>query len=96
MFSISDSVSKPEDDAKVHLRWEAVNEQDETSPSEPWRVLVIARKAIMPFEPLVRAGPRDEHCLLHQVQGFAKRDFMKNHFVTKLKARVAKDSGFGS
>jgi hypothetical protein len=79
-------VSKPDDDANVHLRWEAVNEQDETGPCESWRVLVIASKAIMPFEPLVRAAPRDEQYLLHQALGFAKRGFMKSTLVTKLKA----------
>ena len=50
-------VSKPDNDANVHLRWEAVNEQDETGPCESWSVLVIASKAIMHFEPLVRAAP---------------------------------------
>jgi hypothetical protein len=79
-------VSKPDDDANVHLRWEAVNEQDETGPCESWRVLVIASKAIMPFEPLVRATPRDEQYLLHQALGFAKRGFMKSTLVTKLTA----------
>ncbi len=79
-------VSEPDDDANVHLRWEAVNEQNETGPCELWRVLVIVRKAIMPFEPLVRAAPRDEQYLLHQSLGFAKRDFMKSTLVTKSKA----------
>jgi hypothetical protein len=79
-------VSKPDDDANVHLRWEAVNEQDETGPCESWRVLVIASKAIMPFEPLVRAAPRNEQYLLHRALGFAKRGFMKSTLVTKLKA----------
>jgi hypothetical protein len=78
-------VSEPHDDANVHLRWEAVNEQNETGPCESWRVLVIARKAIMPFEPLVRAAPRDEQYLLHQSLGFAKRGFMKSTLVTKSK-----------
>jgi hypothetical protein len=53
-------VPKPDDDGNVGLHWEAVNEQDETGPCESWRVLVIASKAIMPFEPLVRAAPRNE------------------------------------
>jgi hypothetical protein len=53
-------VLEPDNDANVHLRWEAVNEQNEIGPCKSWRVLVIARKAIMPFEPLVRAAPRDE------------------------------------
>ncbi|KAH6700678.1 hypothetical protein BKA61DRAFT_620970 [Leptodontidium sp. MPI-SDFR-AT-0119] len=79
-------VSKPGGDANVHLRWEAVNEQDETGPCESWRVLVIASKAIMPFEPLVRAAPRNEQYLLHQRLGFANRGFMKSALVTKLKA----------
>ncbi len=78
-------VSKPDDDANVHLRWEAVNEQNETGPCESWRVLVIARKAIMPFQPLVRTAPRNEQYLLHQGLGFAKRGFMKSTLVTKLK-----------
>jgi hypothetical protein len=76
-------VSEPDDDANIHLRWEAVNEQNETGPCELWRVLVIVRKAIMPFEPLVRAAPRDGQYLLHQSLGFAKRDFMKSTLVTK-------------
>ncbi|CZR52927.1 uncharacterized protein PAC_02805 [Phialocephala subalpina] len=60
--------------------------RDETGPCESWRVLVIASKAIMPFEPLVRAAPRNEQYLLHQALGFAKRGFMKSTLVTKLKA----------
>ncbi|KFY84655.1 hypothetical protein V500_09125 [Pseudogymnoascus sp. VKM F-4518 (FW-2643)] len=79
-------VSKPDDDANVHLRWEAVIEQNETGPCESWRVLVIASKAIKPFEPLVRAAPRNEQYLLHQALEFAKRGFMKRTSVTKLKA----------
>ena len=58
-------VSKPDDDANIYLRWEAVNEQNEIGPYESWRVLVIASKAIMPFQPFVRAAPRDEQYLLY-------------------------------
>jgi hypothetical protein len=79
-------VSKPDDDGNVGLHWEAVNEQDETGPCESWRVLVITSKAIMSFEPLVRAAPRNEQYLLHQALGFTKRGFMKSTLVTKLKA----------
>jgi hypothetical protein len=81
-------VSKPDNNANVHLHWEAVNEQDKTGPCDSWRVLVIASKTIMPFEPLVRAAPRNEQYLLHQAQGFAKRGFMKSSFMTKLTAQT--------
>lgn len=66
-------VSKHNADANVHLRWEAVNEQNETGSCESWRVLVIASKAIMPFEPLVRVTPGNEPYLLLQALGFAQR-----------------------
>ena len=79
-------VSKPNGDANVYLHWEAVNEQDEKGSCESWRVLVIASKAIMPFEPLVRAAPRNNQYILHQASGFAKRGFMKSTLVTKSKA----------
>ena len=76
-------VSKPNGDANVYLHWEAVNEQDEKGSCESWRVLVIASKAIIPFQPLIRAAPRDEQYLLHQALGFAKRGFMKSTLVIK-------------
>lgn len=75
-------VSKPNADANVYLHWEAVNEQDEMGSCESWRVLVIAGKPIMPFEPLVRTTSRNEQYLLHQRLVFANRGFMKSSSVT--------------
>jgi hypothetical protein len=79
-------VSKPNTNANVYLHWEAVNKQDEMGSCESWRVLVIASKAIMPFEPLVRTAPRGDQYLLYKALGFAKRGFMKSTLVTKSKA----------
>jgi len=44
----------------VHLEWEGVNENVETGPCESWRVLVLAIRKIMPFEPLIRAAPSEK------------------------------------
>lgn len=60
-------VSKPDDDANVYLRWEAANEQNETGPCQSWKVLAIARTAILPFEPPVRAAPRNEQWGLYDM-----------------------------
>jgi hypothetical protein len=46
--------------ANVHLAWEGVNENVESGPCESWRVLVLATRKIMPFEPLIRAASSEE------------------------------------
>jgi hypothetical protein len=79
-------VSKPDGDANVRLEWEPVNEMDEKGPCVSWRVLVFATKAIMPFEPLIRAAPRKQQFLLHQASEYAKRGFTKRQLIPQLKA----------
>ncbi|KAH8751818.1 hypothetical protein BGZ57DRAFT_913151 [Hyaloscypha finlandica] len=79
-------VSKPDGDANVCLEWEPVNEMDEKGPCVSWRVLVFATKAIMPFEPLIRAAPRKQQFLLHQASEYAKRGFTKRQLIPQLKA----------
>ena len=46
-------VAKPGGDSNVRLEWEAVNEMDKMGPCVSWRVLVLATREIMPFEPLI-------------------------------------------
>lgn len=79
-------VAMPNGDANVDLHWLAVNKQDETGPCYSWTVEVRATKDIMPFEPLVRVAPQEEHYHLHQSLLFAKRGFMKTASVTNLQA----------
>jgi hypothetical protein len=59
----------------VRLVWEAVNEQDKSGPCESWRVLVLATRPIMPFEPLIRAALHIDQFHLHQNSDHAKRGF---------------------
>jgi hypothetical protein len=53
-------VAQPGGTANVYLYWEGVNENVETGPCESWRVLVLAIRKIMPFEPLIRAAPSEK------------------------------------
>ncbi|TVY45312.1 hypothetical protein LSUB1_G000953 [Lachnellula subtilissima] len=63
--------------ANVHLEWEGVSENIETGPCESWRVLVLAIRKIMPFEPLIRAAPSEEQFALHQSIDYARRGFLE-------------------
>jgi hypothetical protein len=63
--------------ANVHLEWEGVNENVEIGPSESWRVLVLAIRKIMPFEPLIRAAPSEKQFALHQSIDYARRGFLE-------------------
>jgi len=63
--------------ANVCLEWEGVNENVETGPCESFRVLVLAIRKIMPFEPLIRAAPSEEQFALHQSIDYARRGFLE-------------------
>jgi hypothetical protein len=63
--------------ANVHLEWEGVNENVEAGPCESWRVLVLAIRKIMPFEPLIRAAPSEKQFALHQSIDYARRGFLE-------------------
>jgi hypothetical protein len=62
--------------ANVHLEWEGVNENVETGPCKSWRVLVLAIRKIMPFEPLIRAAASEKQFALHQSIDYARRGFL--------------------
>ena len=62
--------------ANVHLTWEGVNEDVENGACETWRVLVVAIRKIIPFEPLVRAASSEEQFALHQSLEYARRGFL--------------------
>jgi hypothetical protein len=64
-------------EANVHLAWEGVNENVESGPCESWRVLVLASRKIVPFEPLIRAASSEEQFGLHQSSDCARRGFLE-------------------
>lgn len=66
--------------ANVHLAWEGVNENVESGPCESWRVLVLATRKIMPFEPLIRAASSEAQFALHQSPDYTGRGFLKETF----------------
>jgi hypothetical protein len=70
-------VDRPGGEANVHLAWESVNENVESGPCETWRVLVVAIRKIMPFEPLIRAASSKEQFALHQSVDYARRGFLE-------------------
>jgi hypothetical protein len=70
-------VARPGCEANVHLAWEGVNENVESGPCESWRVLVLATREIMPFEPLIRAAASDEQLALHQSLDYPTRGFLE-------------------
>jgi hypothetical protein len=47
-------VGKADEKAKVCLTWEQVNEVKGEKSCQYWRVLVIATRAILPFDKLIR------------------------------------------
>ena len=51
-------VAENDQSANVDLIWEAVDGQDGIGQCETWRVMVLAKKDIMPFEQLVRLAYR--------------------------------------
>ena len=63
--------------ANVCLEWEGVNENVEAGPCKSWRVLVLAIRKIMPFEPLIRAAPSEKQFALHQSIDYARRGFLE-------------------
>jgi hypothetical protein len=71
--------------ANVYLDWEGVNENVETGPCESWRVLVLAIRKIMPFEPLIRAAPSEKQFALHQSINYARttRDCPTKHAISQ-------------
>jgi hypothetical protein len=70
-------VAPPGGEANVHLAWEGVNENVESGPCESWRVLVLASRKIVPFEPLIRAASSEEQFGLHQSSDCARRGFLE-------------------
>jgi hypothetical protein len=70
-------VTRPGGEANVHLAWEGVNEDVESGPCKSWRVLVLAIRKIMPFEPLIRAAFLEEQFALHQSRDYARRGFLE-------------------
>ena len=60
-------------EANVLLAWEGVNEDVEIGPCEHWKVLVVATRKIMSFEPLIRAASLEEQFALHQSLDYARR-----------------------
>jgi hypothetical protein len=70
-------VAQPGGKANVHLAWEGVNENAEVGPCESWRVLALAIRKIMPFEPLIRAAPSEKQFALHQSLDYARRGFLE-------------------
>ena len=73
-------VARPGGEANVHLAWEGVNEDVESGPCESWRVLVLAIRKIMPFEPLIRTASSEEQFTLHQSLDFARKGFLEETF----------------
>jgi hypothetical protein len=57
-------VARPGGEANVCLAW------------EHWRVLVVATRKIIPFEPLIRAASSEEQFALHQSLDYARRGFL--------------------
>jgi hypothetical protein len=47
-------------ETNVCLAWEGVNEDVESGPCEHWRVLIVAIRKIMPFEPLIHVTSSEE------------------------------------
>ncbi|KAL5347680.1 hypothetical protein ACLOAV_007089 [Pseudogymnoascus australis] len=70
-------VAQPGGAANVYLTWEGVNEDVEGGPCEIWRVLVVAIRKIIPFEPLVRVASSEEQFALHQSPEYARRGFLE-------------------
>jgi hypothetical protein len=70
-------VARPGGEANVRLAWEGVNENVESGPCEHWRVLLVAIRKIMPFEPLIRAASSEEQFALHQSLDYARRGFLE-------------------
>ncbi|KAL5312953.1 hypothetical protein ACEPPN_019379 [Leptodophora sp. 'Broadleaf-Isolate-01'] len=69
-------VSLLTEEANVHLTWEGVNEALESGPCDSWRVLVLASRNIVPFEPLVRAATSMEQFAIHRSSDDARRGFL--------------------
>ena len=63
--------------ANVRLEWQAVNEQDETGRCDSWRVMALATRPIVAFEPLVRVASSREQFALHQSRHYAERGFLE-------------------
>ncbi|ELR10082.1 hypothetical protein GMDG_04482 [Pseudogymnoascus destructans 20631-21] len=70
-------VAQPGGAANVYLTWEGVNEAVEGGPCEIWRVLVVAIRKIIPFEPLVRVASSEEQFALHQSPEYARRGVLE-------------------
>ncbi len=69
-------VVQPGGEANVRLAWEGINENVENGPCEHWRVLVVATRYMMPFEPLIRVAS-EEQFVLHQSIDYARRGFLE-------------------
>jgi hypothetical protein len=70
-------VAWPGRKTNVCLAWEGVNEDVENGPCEHWRVLIVAIREIIPFEPLIRAASSEEQFALHQSLDYARRGFLE-------------------
>lgn len=73
-------VARPGGEANAHLAWEDVNEDVESGPCDSWRVLILAIRKIMPFEPLIRAASSEEQFALHQSLDYTRRGFLEETF----------------
>lgn len=67
----------PGREANVHLAWERVNENIESSPYKSWRVLVMAICKIIPFELLICTASSEEQFALHQSLDYTRRGFLE-------------------
>jgi len=56
-------VARAGGEANVRLAWEGVNENVESGLCEYWRVLVVAIRKIIPFEPLIRMASEEQFAL---------------------------------
>ena len=68
-------VLAPRGNSNVRLQWELIDGRSEGHLMR--KVLVVALRAIQPFEEIVRAAPQKEQYLLHQSPACAKRGYTK-------------------
>lgn len=70
-------VAWPGREANVCLAWEDVNKDVKNGLCEHWRVLVMAIREIMPFEPLIHAASSEEQFALHQSLDYTRKGFLE-------------------